>query len=1129
MKRILLFLMALLSIQAHATHLFGGDLTYVHLGGNVYQIKLVVYRDCGPSNTNNTYFDATANIAVYNVGGALQTTVSIPLNAANVSFVEITLNDPCLAVPNELCVQQAIYQADVTLPFTANGYVLSYQRCCRNNSIDNITNASNSGMTLTTNIPGTNLVNVQNSSPVFNSLPPVALCLGSNFVYDIDATDADGDSLVYSFCNPLLGGTSTSPTPNPPSAPPYNAVNWTATFSTNYPISSSPAMTVNPVSGQITGVANQIGTYAVALCVAEYRNGVLINTVRRDYQFNVVLCDPTTTAAIGLPNNVSTCVGSTVTFSNNSLNASSYSWDFGVDSIATDTSTLFQPSFVYNTPGTYYITLITNPGLDCADTTVMSFTAYEIPVASATSNSPICAGQDLLLYGTSAAGVTYAWTGPASFASNLQDPIRHLSTPAFTGNYTVTPSFPGCAGTPATVAVVVYATPNANPTTSGAACVGGNIQLIGNGGLNYAYAWSGPNGYSSSIQSPMLNAVNESFEGYYYLILTFNGCSSVVDSTWVNVLAEPSTNVAYNNPLCLGDTLSLSCTEIAGATYQWSGPNGFSSNVSNPMIPNANNSIAGNYSLVVTSASCPSMASTVNVSVNAPPVASIINTDLNFCEGENLTLTASNVVNGTYSWIGPNGFSSNVNAPVISNLQLTQAGEYALQVAQNGCWSPMVYQNFSVFPIPQGTLSTNAPICEGETLTVNATASVGNNPQFNWQNANGQTIGNSSNLTINPVTLAWNGTVQLQITADGCSSPWISQDVEIYPIPLVTFSGDVTYCQGENVLMQATTQVPTSMAWSGPLGFMATGNSVSLSNAQPNVSGAYAVTASANGCVSEPTVWNIVVHPNPIVSISTADSSICIGESITLTLVGAPNGYWTGAQQGSSISFTPNNDVYVTVTGVDENGCTNEAGIQVVVHEPWVQIDVAGPQHPQVDGWVGGYYPLTSYFVVSGNGESYTWQYGDTTQDFTLILPDTVFHIYQNPSLYLMTVITEIDGCFAFDTLSVETFAESLLGCADDIDGCPLGMIPNLVTSDGDGDNDAFWIPNRFMKSWEVIIYDRWGGVVGKIEQGNLERMTPIQVWDPKDHSAGVYYYTYSGTGVDYQDYKGSGWFQVVK
>ncbi len=1133
MKNILLVILSFLAVsQVRATHLFGGDLTYTYIGDNQYQVKLVVYRDCGPSNSNNTYFDATANIAVYNVGAGLQTTISIPLNSANVSYVEITFNDPCLSVPSELCVQQAIYTSTVTLPFSAAGYTLSYQRCCRNNSIDNISNPANSGMTLTTQIPGTNSVAVPNSSPTFNSLPPVALCLGSNFVYDIDATDIDGDSLVYSFCNPLLGGTATSPTPNPPTAPPYTPVSWSGTYSTGYPIASNPAMTVNAQTGQITGVASQLGTYAVALCVAEYRNGILINTVRRDYQFNVVLCDPTTTAAIGLPTNTSTCVGSTIGFTNNSLNANAYLWDFGVDSLSTDTSTLFQPTFVYNEPGTYTITLITNPGLDCADTTTMQFTAHEIPIVNATSNSPICAGQDLLLYASSNPGVAYQWTGPLGFTSNIANTIRHFTTPSHTGNYSVTASFPGCVGPPATVAVVVYATPNANPTTSGSACVNGNIQLIGNGGLNYTYAWTGPNNFNSTEQSPWLNNVNESFEGYYYLQLSFNGCNSVVDSTWVNVLAEPSTNASYNSPLCWGDSLHLTCAEIAGATYQWTGPNGFSSNLAHPDLPSSGISVEGNYSVVVVSASCPSLAATVNVDVIIPPVASILNVDTNFCEGEQLILQSNILSNANYYWTGPNGFSSQALNPQILNLTVSQTGQYSVQIEQNGCFSNTDSQSIHVFSIPTAVINTNAPICENELLSVSSTVTVGSDVQYSWIAPNGQAISNSPNFTIEPAGLNWNGQLGLVISSNGCSSPEIDVDIVVHPTPLVTFAGDNVYCQGDNLLLSATAQVLCFYSWTGPLGFTATGSEISMNNVQPSMSGNYnviAVANNSNGCQSEPTTFGVTVNANPIVSISTPDSSICLGDPITLVMSGANTGFWTDGLQGQSITITPNNDVMVTVTGVDNNGCINTDNIQVIVHQPWVSIDGASPILEQNSAWVGGYYPLNSYFLVSGNADNYVWEFGDTSSITTSVLPDTMFHIYENPSLFLLTITAEIDGCFAWDTIHVETYAESLLGCSEDISGCALGMIPNLVTADGDGLNDTFWIPNRYMREWEVKIFDRWGDLKATIDEGNFYRMVPKKVWDPADYSPGVYFYTYKGEGVDYLKYEGSGYFQVVK
>jgi hypothetical protein len=250
----------------------------------------------------------------------------------------------------------------------------------------------------------------------------VALCLGSDFVYEMGAMDADGDSLVYSFCDPYLGGTTTAPTPNPPTAPPYTPVTWFAGYSTGYPIASSPAMVINPVTGVITGMANQIGTYAVAVCVEEYRDGVLLNTIRRDYQFNVVLCDPTTTAAITVPSFASTCLGSPVTFNNASLNANTYHWDFGVADSTNDTTSVFQPTYTFPEAGTYTITLITNPGLDCADTTQVNFTVYPIPVAEALPVDAVCVGTPFSLQAVDVPGASFQWTGPMGYFSNQQNP-----------------------------------------------------------------------------------------------------------------------------------------------------------------------------------------------------------------------------------------------------------------------------------------------------------------------------------------------------------------------------------------------------------------------------------------------------------------------------------------------------------------------------------------------------------------------------------------------------------------------------------------------------------------------------------------------------------------------------------
>ena len=159
-------------VKAHSTHLVGGEIYYTQIGSNSYQITLKVYRDCGPDNVNDTQFDTEAHIGIYN-GDLLIEVLDIDISDAIITDVPITLDNPCFIVPPDLCLEEAIYQGIVSLPPTTFGYDVVYQRCCRNNSIVNIANANNSGMSIYAHIPGTMQTVADNSSPVFNNFPPV--------------------------------------------------------------------------------------------------------------------------------------------------------------------------------------------------------------------------------------------------------------------------------------------------------------------------------------------------------------------------------------------------------------------------------------------------------------------------------------------------------------------------------------------------------------------------------------------------------------------------------------------------------------------------------------------------------------------------------------------------------------------------------------------------------------------------------------------------------------------------------------------------------------------------------------------------------------------------------------------
>ena len=388
--RLVLCVLMALGLEAQATHLVGGELYYTHLGGSNYLVTLKVYRDCGPANTLGTGFDDQVYIGMWDGTGQIgdNDVLTIPLTQSNVSNVPVALGNPCGTPPPDLCIEQAIYSTTVSLPATSYGWDLVWQRCCRNPSISNLQNfggTENPGATFVAHVPGTSVSSdaTQNSSPVFQELPPVAVCANFDFVWDHSAIDPDGDELVYSFCAPLDGGGTgggngaNSPVPNPPATPPYQEVEYIGGFSGTYPITSDPAMAIDPVTGVITGMPTSPGQYAIGICVSEYRDGELLSTTMRDFQFNVTLCDPNIQSVVAEQTPAQLCIGETITLDNGSINGSSYAWDFGVAGITDDVSEEFEPTYTWPEPGDYWVSLVVNPGWPCADTSEALYQVWQ--------------------------------------------------------------------------------------------------------------------------------------------------------------------------------------------------------------------------------------------------------------------------------------------------------------------------------------------------------------------------------------------------------------------------------------------------------------------------------------------------------------------------------------------------------------------------------------------------------------------------------------------------------------------------------------------------------------------------------------------------------------------------------
>lgn len=388
MKRIFYTIIVLLfSIPLWAAHIIGGELTYECLGSGTYEFTLKLYRDC---NGGGAPFDGAgsspfpATISIFK-GSASQDFKTYNETNPDIDFIPIAASNPCIVPPSGICVESGIYTWTDVLPVINESYTISYQRCCRNNTISNLVSPGDVGATYTIEITPT-AQSLCNSSPEFENLPPIVICSNQELEFDFSATDKDGDQLVYSLCSPLTGGgnNTQNPTalngvaPDPDSPPGYDGVPFIPNqFSASNPMGGSPPLSIDANTGILTGVPVFLGQFVVGVCVEEYRNGELLSTVTRDFQFNVTTCQPTVEAELNVDEIdddgtylIKLCGDSVVTIDNISYQLNfidNFIWTLDINGNSITNTNDFDPTFNLPGEGFYPGNLVLNPGLFCDD------------------------------------------------------------------------------------------------------------------------------------------------------------------------------------------------------------------------------------------------------------------------------------------------------------------------------------------------------------------------------------------------------------------------------------------------------------------------------------------------------------------------------------------------------------------------------------------------------------------------------------------------------------------------------------------------------------------------------------------------------------------------------------------
>jgi trimeric autotransporter adhesin len=763
----------------------------------------------------------------------------------------------------------------------------------------------------------------------------------------------------------------------------------------------------------------------------------------------------------------------------------SYSWS-GPNNFSSTSATPLINNLQSANSGVYSVTVVFSGACAGTATSTLSL-SISIPYIFAdsytvggtpVSSSSFCPTSTVELRGTPynhfLSTVSYSWVGPNNFTSTAQNPqISSLST-TNAGTYTLTGTFTGaCIGTSTytktitvgSPTVLVLARRSGQGSNAYTFCAGSNIELYTS--INpsstpvNSYTWSGPNGFSSTLATPQMINWQANNVGVYSLSITFGGnCAGTFTSTVSLTLGNPSVFISANSSTaqCSGGSITLSAfgnnTSFGtGTTYNWSGPNSFSSTISNPTIPNLQTSNSGTYTVTVnypfTSGCATAGTTTATATLNIGPPLTSIRTRIQgsqsyssqFCIGNDIELsTAYSISNPTptvasYSWSGPNSFSSTSATPLINSLQSANAGVYSVTVVFNGACAGTATSTLSLFiNVPflfvdsytvGGTPVSSTSFCPTSAVELRGTPFNHNSSTVNysWVGPNNFTS-TAQNPQISNLSTANAGTYTLTGTFSGAcvATSTATRTITVGSPTVFAYARRVgqgnnafTFCTGSNIELYSSIgssngQV-NSYNWSGPNGFSSTLATPQITNVQSINQGVYSLTITLGGsCAATLTATSNITIGNVQLFAGVAGSSIqCPGGSTSLFVstnmgsFGSGTTYsWTGPNGFSSTSqFTQtisnlqsiNSGIYtVTVNYPNTSGCVSSGlatittrlaigntGANILPNQD--QTVTAGLVFPLSVEFLGGTAPFN---ITFSNGSSFSNLYPSNPYTFNL-------------------------------------------------------------------------------------------------------------------------------------------------
>ncbi|MFD2873808.1 PKD-like domain-containing protein [Mucilaginibacter ximonensis] len=419
-------------------------------------------------------------------------------------------------------------------------------------------------------------------------------------------------------------------------------------------------------------------------------------------------------------------------------------------------ATAITETLINTTGTTINVTYVIRPNLNGCSGKPFDYvvTVNPSPIVTSATTGQACSGTSVnyqIKFNTTNTPVSWSRAAVAGIgnaavsnqiSSQVQEALNNTSNAPVNVDYVFTYGNASCNANTFTYTVTVNPTVTISSSNVGNACSGSpqNYQITSNvSSATYSWSRAAVPGISNApvtkvsniIDETLINTTSKPIIEYYTITTVSNGCQTKPFLYTVIVFPQPPNPVANSNsPVCSGKTIKLlTPTIFTGGTYLWTGPNGYTSNLQNPTIPNATTANQGTYTLYILANSCSSIAATTDVLVDALPVANA-GPDQTVCPTATNVQLAGNVSGGTttglWSTSGTGTFlpsEAALNGQYLPSAQDLAAGSVKLTLAsasKDDCAIATDEMTISFKQSPAADAGADQTVCsQAGTITLN--------------------------------------------------------------------------------------------------------------------------------------------------------------------------------------------------------------------------------------------------------------------------------------------------------------------------------------------------------------------------------------------------------------------------